>query len=413
MIIQKWLRVSLINLFIVSILGVILRYKIAFSLPFIDQKKLLHAHAHFAFAGWITQVLMVLLVGYLYRNDKMNIGKKYTWILMANLVTAYGMLFTFPFQGYGLYSIIFSTLSIFVSYVFAFTYWIDLNKLPERNVSHLWFKAAIFFNALSSIGAFSLAGMMATKTIHQNWYLQAQYFFLHFQYNGWFFFACMGLLTNKLTSFGFKSNSLRISFWLFAAACIPAYILSVLWLKLSSWSYIIVVTSAIAQLAGWLIIIQLIYTSPSFLKSLSLNVKRLFFLSSVACSIKLLLQLGSTIPSVSKLAFGFRPIVIAYLHLVLLGVITLFIIGYIIDTNNSMFRKKAYAGITIFTAGVIMNEFILMMEGVTDLNYQNFPYHNIILLIIALTMFFGLLLMTSRIRIMHGNDLNHSSSLKY
>ena len=59
---KQWLRVAFFNLFLVACIGVILRYKIAFSLPFIDQKHLLHGHSHFAFSGWITHVLYVLLV---------------------------------------------------------------------------------------------------------------------------------------------------------------------------------------------------------------------------------------------------------------------------------------------------------------------------------------------------------------
>ena len=405
---QKWLKVSLGNLFIVSILGVILRYKIAFSLPFIDQKKLLHAHSHFAFAGWITQVLMVLLVSYLIKSGAKDIVRKYTWILLANLITAYGMLFTFPFQGYGLYSISFSTLSIFVSYIFAVVYWRDLNKLPEKNVSHLWFKAAIFFNALSSIGAFALAGMMVMKIIHQNWYLEGQYFFLHFQYNGWFFFACMGLLTSKLIVFGVKPRYLYLSFWLFAAACFPAYILSVLWLKISIWAYILVVAAAAAQLAGWCIFISLIFGSSSFLRFLPIPVKQLFFLAATACSIKLMLQLCSTIPSISKLAFGFRPIVIAYLHLVLLGTITFFIIGYIMNENSTMFRKKAYWGITIFATGVILNEIVLMLQGVSNLNSLYIPYNDMMLLVVALIMLLGLSITISQIKIMGVADVDHN-----
>jgi len=386
-----------------------MRYKIAYSLPFIDQKKILHAHSHFAFAGWITMVLMVLLVAYLVKQQGDIILKKYKWILTANLITAYGMLFTFPFQGYGLYSIIFSTLSIFVSYVFAVMYWRDLNRLSEKNISHLWFKAAVVFNAISSIGAFSLAAMMATKSIHQNWYLQAVYFFLHFQYNGWFFFACMGLFADMLCRFGVEHKKLKIIFWLFAAACIPAYILSVLWVNISVGAYIIVVLSAFAQVTGWLIMIKIIYKARGLIKTFSVTVKWLFLLSALALSVKLLLQLGSTIPFLSHLAFGFRPIVIAYLHLVLLGVITLFILAYVIYENCVILNKKMYAGIFIFTTGVFLNELVLMIQGASALNYVNVAYINEILLVVAVIMVSGMYLLTiSQRRIMKEADLNHS-----
>ena len=48
---------------------------------------------------------------------------------------------------------------------------------------------------------------------------------------------------------------------------------------------------------------------------------------------KLSLQMVSVVPSLSTLTVGFRPIVIGYLHLVLLGVITIFLIGYFIEVN--------------------------------------------------------------------------------
>ena len=407
--IKRWVFICFFNLLIVALLGVIMRYKIAYSLPFIDQKKILHAHSHFAFAGWITMVLMVLLVAYLVKQQGDIILKKYKWILTANLITAYGMLFTFPFQGYGLYSIIFSTLSIFVSYVFAVMYWRDLNRLSEKKISHLWFKAAVVFNAISSIGAFSLAAMMATKSIHQNWYLQAVYFFLHFQYNGWFFFACMGLFADMLCRFGVEHKKLKIIFWLFAAACIPAYILSVLWVNISVGAYIIVVLSAFAQVTGWLIMIKIIYKARGLIKTFSVTVKWLFLLSALALSVKLLLQLGSTIPFLSHLAFGFRPIVIAYLHLVLLGVITLFILAYVIYENCVILNKKMYAGIFIFTTGVFLNELVLMIQGASALNYVNVAYINEILLVVAVIMVSGMYLLTiSQRRIMKEADLNHS-----
>ena len=96
---QRWLKICLFNLLLVATIGVILRYKIAFSLPFIDQKHLLHGHSHFAFAGWITQALMVLLVAYLAKKKGENTFKKYRFILNANLVTAYAMLIAFPIEG--------------------------------------------------------------------------------------------------------------------------------------------------------------------------------------------------------------------------------------------------------------------------------------------------------------------------
>ena len=102
---RRWLHISFLNLLIVAFLGVILRYKIAFSLPFIDQRNLHHGHSHFAFFGWITQVLMVLMVHYLQCEQVESAFKKYRWWLYLNLLSAYGMLISFSLQGYGIWSI--------------------------------------------------------------------------------------------------------------------------------------------------------------------------------------------------------------------------------------------------------------------------------------------------------------------
>jgi len=406
--VQRWIKIALFNLFIVASIGVVLRYKIAFSLPFIDQKHLLHGHSHFAFAGWISQALMILLVAYLAAQKGEAVYKRYRWLLYANLITAYGMLITFPIEGYGFYSIIFSTLSIFVSYFFALLYWRDLNALEIKNTAHSWFKAAVFFNALSSLGAFALAGMMVAKISHQNWYLAAEYFYLHFQYNGWFFFACMGLLTAKLSAHA-NPVILKRVFLLFVTALVPAYFLSALWMNIPLWVYVMVIIAAFAQVAGWIYTISIIKRQSKILKvTMPPVAKWLLLFSAIALSIKLLLQLGSTIPSLSDLAFGFRPIVIGYLHLVLLGVITLFLVGYILANYIVTINKYTLAGAIIFTCGIIINEIFLMTQGVAALYYTNIPFINEALLVAALIMFTGLLLLLISQKKNSKPDLNHN-----
>lgn len=389
---QRYTRFALFNLLLVATIGVILRYKIAFSLPFIDQKHLLHGHSHFAFSGWISQALMVLFINFLQQQSSSDVIKKYRWLLNANLVTAYGMLISFPIQGYGLFSIIFSTLSIFVSYIFVIQFWKDLSALGKNDISHWWMKAALFFNALSSLGAFSLAFMMATKNMHQNWYLAAVYFFLHFQYNGWFFFACMGLATAKFFTY-VPRQTLKTIFWLFAGACIPAYVLSALWLPIPAWAYGIVVLAAFSQVAGWLITLLQVKKQFPFIRSVTeKDVRWIIVLAGVALTIKLLLQLGSTIPSLSVLAFGFRPIVIGYLHLILLGVITLYLLGFFMHQQYISLSAGSVRAVKVFVSGIILNELLLMVQGIAAMTYTPLPYINELLLGAAILLFTGILL---------------------
>ncbi len=391
---QRWIKISLLNLLIVSVIGVILRYKIAFSFPWVDQKHLLHGHSHFAFAAWLSQVLMALMVAQLPKRGIQIQERKYNLLLTVNLASSYGMLISFPLQGYGLYSIFFSTLSIFTSYYFAIVYWRDINAATAKNPSGKWFKAALVFNAVSSAGAFALAVMMATKTIHQNWYLAAIYFFLHFQYNGWFFFACMGLLVDSLNDVIPNVVKLKKVFIAFLLSCIPAYLLSTLWMEVPLIVYLIVIMAALVQVFAWVWLISFITGNYHLLKqNLPAVARWVIGFSFLAFSIKFLLQLGSVIPVLSTLAFGFRPIVIGYLHLVLLGCISLFIIGYLSAHGFISTGKIATRAVLMFVSGIILNELLLLVQGVCAIKYIPIPYINESLFGVAVLMFSALLLL--------------------
>ncbi len=375
-----WLKFSLLNLLIVALIGLLMRYKIGFEFPFFDQKHLQHSHSHFAFSGWISHTLMVLMIVFL-ENRTTNIEnrflKKYNSIVTANLICAYGMLIFFIIQGYGLISIIFSTASIVVAIVFAYYFVKDLKLISDDDLSKNWFKAALFFNVISSFGTFALAYMMMTKNILQNEYLASIFYYLHFQYNGWFFFACMGLLFSFLNLKSSENPFFKRTFWLFFVACIPAYFLSTLWLDLPIWIYIPTVIAAFIQVYTWFrFLIIIVKTRKEFLKNLPFFLHYILLFVGFALSLKFLLQLGSTIPAISKLAFGFRPIVIAYLHLVLLAIISLFLLFYIYANRLKHFNKPVKIGLIVFSIGVLLNEIILAVQGIASFSYTIIPFAN-------------------------------------
>ena len=389
-----WIRFSIFNLLLVALLGLLMRYKIGFEFPLLDQKSLQHSHSHFAFAGWVSHTLMTLLISFLQKYDLKNkiIFKKYNSILIGNLICSYVMLFSFIIQGYGAVSITFSTLSIFASYWFAYVFFKDCKQIETKSTAVKWFKAAIFFNVISSLGTFALAYMMATKNIHQNEYLASIYYYLHFQYNGWFFFACMGLLLDYLkvttSSNRIYSQSFILLFW----SCIAGYFLSTLWLDLPLWIYSITAISAVVQVVVWFFLFTTIVkeNKPLFI-NLPNYLKYLILFISLALSVKFLLQLGSTIPAVSELAFGFRPIVIAYLHLILLAIISLFLLFYVYANNFVVINKKTILGLILFSLGVILNEVVLGIQGVASLSYTLIPFINESLFGIALLLFTSIL----------------------
>ena len=389
--IKFWLKISLINLCIVAALGVLMRYKIGFEFPYLDQKHLQHSHSHFAFTGWLGHTLMALMVYFIQTKFTDFKGNKYKKIIIANLICSYGMLISFIIEGYGLVSIALSTASIVVSYIFAYRFNKDLKIVDEDLLAKSWFKAALFFNVISSFGTFYLGYMMASKNVVQDWYLSSIYYYLHFQYNGWFFFACMGLAFGFLNLRKSEHSFYETSFKLFAIACVPAYFLSTLWLDLPLWIYVITVIAAIVQIYAWFKFLPiLLKTRKNILENYSPLLRYILLFVSFALSIKLLLQLGSTVPIISQLAFGFRPIVIAYLHLILLGVITLFLLFYIYSNHLIQISKNIKYGVLVFTIGVLLNEIVLAVQGIASFSYTIIPFVNEILFGVAIVLCIGI-----------------------
>lgn len=375
---HRLLRQAVFQLIVVATLGCLLRYKMLFPFPWLEQKHLLHAHSHFAFTGWITQALYILLVQYVFGTDRRTGLDRYAWIFRVNLWSAWGMMIGFAYQGYGALSTPFAGISILVSYWFAFLMWKDLSTSHISLPTKRWIQLALLALIISSIGTWYLAylqlhGRPSTTTL-----LLAVYGYLHFQYNGWFLFSVIALL------FGYRqlqlSNTaekyLRYGWGL---TFIPAYILSALWLPMGTVIRFAIGMIALLQAGVWF------YMGWNIFNRRSHIAHYLWWLPLTAISIKLILQLGSVYPPLSTLAFGIRPIVIGYLHLALLGIITLsiLILLYLQRTMSTSW------GLWIFITGVILNELLLLTQGAMALGYMVIPEIKYALLLPAALLWIG------------------------
>lgn len=398
---SRWVGLAFLNLFIVAILGVLMRYKIAFSLPWLDQKHIQHAHSHFAFSGWVSLMLMAAMVNYLEQSLNLKRLQRYRQILFVHCIAAYGMLVGFAWQGYGWFSITCSTISIVNSVAFCFLYFNDLRKSGD-SISHQWFKAAMLFQVVSYLGTAVLTYMMMSKSSVQTPYLASVYWYLHFQYNGWFFFACMGLLQARWQHYG----GLRwppVVFQLFFWSCIPAYGLSVLWINLSNLLYLPVILAAFAQVVAyyWLLRVLKLSCTGTIRGNISPITWRLLIFAGGALAVKFLLQLASVVPWVSQWAFGFRTVVIAYLHLVLLAVVTVFLLSYVqwkgwLSTTGA----SAWAA-AMFALGIFLNELTLAVQGIASFSYTLIPYADKLLLVIAVFMAYSVFLLLKNLLRQH------------
>jgi hypothetical protein len=404
---QRWSALSLLNLCLVAVLGVLLRYKIAFSLPSINYNFLLEAHFNFAFSGWISTAIFTALV-YILAQSGYSVGKIYTYQFRLAQTASFGMLLSISLEGYELLSLFFSMLFILFSWWFAFQYWKDVDKSDLPVTVRRWAKAALFFFVLSGMGILTLAYLKSNRIDSPEFYFNAIYLFLHFQYNGWFSFGVISLFFHTINNLNMVGEEMRgkLFFRLMLAACIPAYCLSLLWMNPPTWIFTIASAAAILLLGALILFYLLIRRSWVHWTLLQFQTKLLWRIAFIAFVIKLILQVLSVIPGLGRLAFGFRPVIIAYLHLVMLGFISFFLIGFFVQQKlfyaTSWMWKK---GLFIFITGVVLMELLLMIQSLLAINNSIWSFTPVLLFIIATILLGGVFLMFSAQMRFSKNDL--------
>jgi hypothetical protein len=366
---NKWIDISVLNLFIVGLLGILLRSKIVFALPFINYNHLLEGHSHFTLGGWATLVIMVMMV---YELLPAASNKKivYQWLLGGIVLGAWGMLIAFILEGYGIISIIFSTFFIFLTYIFSLVFIMDILKAkPGRSVLLLAISSTVCL-ILSSAGPFIITYIYFTKSFGAFLYRDALFTYLHFQYNGFFSLAIFALLFNHLSK-NMTAKTQKIMYRFAVVLCIsiiPSLFLSYLWQDPNQFFRIIAVAGSLLLLLTCFLFILSASSMLANYREEKQVIRFLVFVSMSAFLLKLFLQCFTIFPGIGNAIFGNRPIIMGFLHLVFLGFVSLFILAFFAKTNL-LDSAKASTKIALiaFAASVIFNEAILIAQGLATM----------------------------------------------
>lgn len=318
---HRHIQIAIGYFFIVALIGVLMRFYVVYPLPIV-HKYILHAHSHVAILGWIYLGLSTLIYHVFLKEA--NKPKRYRFIFGFTNLTILGMLVTFPIQGYALFSIIFSTLFLFASYWFTGFAIKNVSEKFENRFSWKLIKMALFYLVISSIGPWAIGGVMATLGTETVWYKTSIYFYLHFQYNGWFVMALLGILFYILEEKGiaFDSTKLKSFSWLLNTGILLSFFLSTLWFKPHGIIYIMGWIGATAQLMGFVEIFHLLFPKIVEIKRIFSSKLRLMLKIAAALMIlKLVMQLMAAIPYYASLVYVLKDFIIGYLHLVFLGII--------------------------------------------------------------------------------------------
>ena len=291
-------------LFILSaIYGLVLRFNFAFPSNIISYKNMLQGHSHVAFLGWGYLVVIGLILKVFLHKSKRD-SKVYKITLGIIIATISLMLFSFILSGYKAFSIVLLSIFGLTSYVLSYRL---LKDLIGKTIADKLVKYGIYYYLMSSLATWFLAFVIVTQGKTELYY-NTVYFYLHFLYNGFFVFGLFGLLfkafENKKISI--SENYKKYFFVLLNIACIPAYILSILWSSNNLILNIIGFLASILQVISLLFLFKILkqvfqQINWSFIS------KVLLTFSITAYSLKIIAQIVSAFPYFVEKSLALKP----------------------------------------------------------------------------------------------------------
>ncbi len=339
-------------------MGVILRLFLIIDIP-INYKFIKHTHSHIALLGWAYTALTTLIY-YLYLKEK-PITRKYYKLFWATQFTLIGMLISFPITGYALLSIIFSTLFLIASYWFFWFVNKHISTVQKETNSYKLIRVGLWFMVISSIGPWILGVIMNTLGGASIWYRISIYFYLHFQYNGWFVITLFGVFFYILEQkhISISKKYFNRFFWLMIISVVLTFMLSVLWAKPHSIIYYIGTLGAFMQILSLWYFIKLLNSSKIKI-SISLYILNLLKLVFFLFIIKIGLQFLGSFRSFSNVIAVNIDLVIGYLHWTFLGVVSISIFAFLHHFNLILLSKK---NIQLYVFGFFLTEVLIFYKG--------------------------------------------------
>jgi hypothetical protein len=390
---NSWMAWAVFFFFVASLFGLAMRYFFIGELPYFEYKHLLHSHSHIALLGWGFLLVSGVMV-FSFVKDRSRI-KIYKRLLLLSIIANIGMMLSFPIQGYGLFSIAFSTIQLLAGYLFAYHFLRDLIKSENTSAIQL-IKYSVFWMLLSSIGLWAIGPIGATLgRLHPLYFMSVQWF-LHFQLNGWFAFALLGLILH-FASLKTKVISInRTSFFILNISLFLTYALAVSWsTPIPALFYINAIGVLLQGLAYYLILRPSLNEVLPIFKFPNVWTDRLIYLGVLSLIIKAVIQIALVIPEVATIAYTIRMYVIGFVHLVMLGAITFGIGGLAIKYNWLPTSNLSKLGWSLLSIGFISSEILLLGQGTLLWAKMGFiPHYHLLIFIgscffpIALLMIF-------------------------
>ncbi len=390
-------------------MGLALRYAALGEAAGFDYRNLLHAHSHIAALGWAYQMMYLLLVRGYVPESRPEGNRSFGRLFIVTQLSVVGMMVSFPLQGYGLYSIIFSALHIMCTFVFVFL--LVRHSVFRNNLEKAAIRAFCLFLILTTAGIIGLAASIKFYGKGSVQYLLSIQFYLHFLFSGAFVFGLLAVLFRKLPD-EVKDDSVRKGiqgiYWI-ALSVLFGFSLPMMWFYPGEIWYTLYGVSVFQQAAGAV----LLYRSTGGLLSEGFRrsgtaVRVLLAFSTAGFIAKVLIQSALVFPLFITAAFEIRNLFIGYIHLLMLGTVSGAMLCIVVsDSSSDSHQHVRYIlPSALFVAGVFATEIVIFIQGLAHFTgFANIPNYPLLLFVLSSLILLSVVLFLLRYAIMFRSEM--------
>ncbi|MCB0771319.1 MAG: hypothetical protein KDC00_13045 [Flavobacteriales bacterium] len=356
-----WFQVALFDLFAAAVIGVLLRAMYIVEIPFVRFRPWLHGHSHTALLGWLFIGIAVTL---LHDGGRGDLTSRSRWLLGGLQAAVLTMLVSFPIQGYGAVSIGASTVHMILGYALLYAMWKASWSWPKKG-SRALLRFAIGFFVLSTLGILTIGPIIASGNQGTEIYYWSVQFFLHFQFNGWFWFAAMALGVRWAERNGFSITIDQLTMGLWVVSAILTYALAIAWSEPHPAVFATVSIGVALQVWATIRTLRILKRLGAQAHERVLPWARILIgIALVSMAMKVLVQAGVAIPQVAVMAFTVRHYVMGFIHMNTLGTMTCLLLAYAVMHGWCDLRSPSLrTGLWLIASGIVLSELMLFAQG--------------------------------------------------
>ena len=351
---------------------------------------LLHAHSHTVMLGWCYLAVYTFIVANFLPKEAQN-NHKYSRLFWMTQLSVVGMSVTFPFTGYALFSIIFSTLHILCSYYFVYQIFKDHKSISQIETKIL--KTALIFMVISTTGVWFLGPIASTGAKDSPFYNTAIQFFLHFQFNGWFILAVLALFINNIQRLGISLSQKIFNkfFYNSIIGIVLTFGLPLSWFFNATIFRTLNSFGLLFQLIGSIYLYKLVKPHFKIIFASLKPITKLLFVFAFSCLfLKIIIQTTTLFPELAIASHSVRNFTVGFIHLAMIGIVNSFLFAFITETKFYGNKNKlGDSGIIIFLIGFTVMETLLFNEGFRVFIGKGFHQSYFINILVA-TIFIGI-----------------------